>query len=320
MARASRGQQHWPMRLSQPRRRWRGALVLLGLACLVGAGLIFVAAPMIANWTSGFFFYPSPEIEETPDAAGVAWRREPVTTAGGVELDAWWIEAVEVDGVDGADHSAPLVVHAHGNAGNLSNHWRGAAVFAQRGLDVVAFDYRGFGRSPGRVSRRSAVEDLRAVLDHAAALARSEQRSLVVVGQSMGAAIALEAVRGREDVAALALDSPFSSWHAIAAHHVARDAWHAPLTRLGLRLVLAGGGDDPVELARHLTIPVHVVAGDADEVCPAFMAAEIVDAAGSGGRLLLLENAPHVGRREPEHDARAYDAMVRFLREHTPAR
>ena len=42
----------------------------------------------------------------------------------------------------------------HGNAGNIGDRVPHVELLAAAGLDVLAFDYRGYGRSSGRPSER----------------------------------------------------------------------------------------------------------------------------------------------------------------------
>ena len=58
------------------------------------------------------------------------------------------------------------VLFAHGNAGHLA-YRAGLLEFLQNelGVAVLAFDYRGYGRSQGRPSEAGVLEDARAARD-----------------------------------------------------------------------------------------------------------------------------------------------------------
>ena len=92
-------------------------------------------------------------------------------TSEGVELDAWHFTGAgsAFDGPAGR----PVVVMAHGLGGTKDSGLEPfAAALAEAGLDVLAFDYRGFGSSGGtprqRVSMTGQVEDYRAAMAAAA--------------------------------------------------------------------------------------------------------------------------------------------------------
>src|SRR3954469_17751609 len=87
-----------------------------------------------------------------------------------------------------------VIVGVHGmndyaNAFHMAAPW-----WAEQGITTIAYDQRGFGRSPGRgvwAGDELMVEDLRTV----AALARAKypHAILVVAGESLGGAVAAEA-------------------------------------------------------------------------------------------------------------------------------
>src|SRR5204863_108662 len=164
-----------------------------------------------------------------------------------------------------------LVVHAHGNGLNLDFQWRGAKWLADRGFDVVAFDYRGFGNSPGRPTRASALQDVGSAVEWAHRRADARGLPVVLFGQSIGAALSLEAGASRDDLAAIVLDSPFDSWPDVGAN-VARRSVVRVLARVMLRVALYRSGPALTDVASHVHAPLFIVSGSADVVCPPEMA------------------------------------------------
>jgi len=102
----------------------------------------------------------------------------------------------------------PVVVMAHGLGGTKDS---GLAPFAERlaaaGLDVLAFDYRGFGASEGEprqtVSMAAQLADYRAAMTAAAALPGVDPQRLVLWGVSLAGGHVLAAGARRDDVAAV---------------------------------------------------------------------------------------------------------------------
>lgn len=144
----------------------------------------------------------------------------------GVECAAWHFTAVGDTLATPAGR--PAVVMAHGLAGTVDS---GLAPFAERlavaGLDVVAFDYRGFGASGGsprqRVSLAGQVEDYRAAMAAAAALPGVDPQRLVLWGVSLSGGHVIEAAADRADVAAVVTLTPLvdglaAGRHALAGH------------------------------------------------------------------------------------------------------
>ncbi|MGX1811177.1 alpha/beta hydrolase [Nocardia sp. NPDC055321] len=105
---------------------------------------------------------------------------------------------------------------AHGFAATkdcgLDSFARGLAAI---GLDVLAFDYRGFGASGGAprqvISPAAQVEDYRAALRTAATLPGVDPNRLILWGVSLSGGTVLEVAAGRSDIAALISVTPLVS-------------------------------------------------------------------------------------------------------------
>ncbi|MBB6628333.1 alpha/beta hydrolase [Nocardioides sp. KIGAM211] len=159
----------------------------------------------------------------------VTFRSGGADAAGGADCDAWHVRGVGDALATVAGR--PCVVMAHGLAGTKDS---GLAPFADAlaaaGLDVLAFDYRGFGASGGlprqTVSMTGQLEDYRAALAAAAALPGVDPQRLVLWGVSLAGGHVLAAAAGRDDVAAVVALTPLvdglaAGRHALA-HHTKR--------------------------------------------------------------------------------------------------
>jgi uncharacterized protein len=114
-----------------------------------------------------------------PEGAESVWFK----SADGTRLHGWFFETQ-------AGPEIATVIFFHGNGGNIGNvGWVGQR-FAQRGFDVLLFDYRGYGASDGVAANES---DLYADGDAAVAFVRNEKGArperIVLYGQSLGTAI-----------------------------------------------------------------------------------------------------------------------------------
>jgi pimeloyl-ACP methyl ester carboxylesterase len=132
-------------------------------------------------------------------------------TSEGVELDGWHFTGVgpAFDSPDGR----PVVVMAHGLGGTKDSGLEPfATALAEAGLDVLAFDYRGFGASGGtprqRVSMTGQLEDYHAAMAAAARLPGVDGSRLVLWGASVSGGHVLAAAVGRDDVAAVVSLAP----------------------------------------------------------------------------------------------------------------
>lgn len=147
-------------------------------------------------------------------------------TSQGTTCEAWHYEAAH-QGLAAAA-GRPVVVMAHGLAGTKDSGLEPfATAFAEAGLDVLLFDYRGFGASEGEprqvVSLDAQVEDYRSAMRAAAALPGVDADRLVLWGVSLSGGHVLCAGADRPDVAAVVamipmVDGVAAGRHAMATH------------------------------------------------------------------------------------------------------
>lgn len=202
----------------------------------------------------------------------------PDGTSGGRRLAAYDVRPRGFD-----DDSGPVVIFAHGNAGNL--YWRSgllAAFVRGTGARTVMFDYSGYGGNPGRPGEEEVYRDGLAVYDHLAGEGVAPER-IVLYGESLGGAVAL-AVASRRRVAGVVLQSCFSSAPSVALRIY---PW-LPLVALLVR------GDFPNarRLAR-LDAPALVVHGTRDEIIPFAEGRRLHAAAPERADFLPIEGAGH---------------------------
>ena len=196
-----------------------------------------------------------------------------IDTDDGERLHAWWIPA--------AQRPIGQVLFCHGNGGNIGDRVLHAALLHRAGLDVLLFDYRGYGRSTGRASEEGTYRDASAA--RAALLARREVDAghVLYIGESLGGAVAV-ALAHEAPPAGVVLVSTFTSVRDMARRHypfvpaaVVPDAYPS------LRLV----GD--------LHAPLLVLHGDRDELVPLMYGQELYDAAPEPKRMHVLAGAGH---------------------------
>ncbi|WP_019927201.1 alpha/beta hydrolase [Nocardia sp. BMG111209] len=122
----------------------------------------------------------------------------------GIDCHAWHFPAADDRFATAAGR--PAVVMAHGFAATKDCGLESfARPLADGGLDVIAFDYRGFGSSGGErqiVSPAGQIDDYRAALRAAAQLPGIDRERLVLWGVSMAGGTVLAVAAGRTDLVA----------------------------------------------------------------------------------------------------------------------
>lgn len=142
----------------------------------------------------------------TPAQHGLDYRELELTAADGVQLRGWWVPHSD---------ARATVLFFHGNAGNISHRLQTLQLFHMLDLSVLVIDYRGYGRSEGRPSEAGTALDARAAWAWLQQEAGKEPAEIVLVGRSLGAAVAAELARDHEP-AGVILESPFRSVPALA--------------------------------------------------------------------------------------------------------
>jgi uncharacterized protein len=109
-------------------------------------------------------------------------------------------------------HSNPskgVVFFLHGTAGNLSIHGGTADFFRTRGFDFFAIDYRGYGKSQGRIKSEAQFYD-DAEMAYNWLLKRYPENKIHVLGVSLGTTVAAK-VASTHHPRNLVLAAPFVS-------------------------------------------------------------------------------------------------------------
>lgn len=146
-------------------------------------------------------YFPTRQIEASPADIGLPFDEITLRTPDGLKLSAWYIPAENAKG---------FLIFCHGNAGNISHRLDSIRIFHQLGLNVLIFDYRGYGRSEGEPTEKGTYLDAEAAYDFLVNTQGAAPSRIIIFGRSLGSAVAAE-LAVRRSAGALIIESGFTS-------------------------------------------------------------------------------------------------------------
>ena len=236
-----------------------------------------------------FLFQPTKHPAGNWNPKGLEFRDVQFKSGDGTKLHGWYCPAQSPKAV---------VLYLHGNAGNIT-HRAGVLRYLQQKLNltVFIFDYRGYGRSEGVATAEGVVADAEAARKNLAELSGVRESDVVVMGRSLGGAVAVQLVSDNK-CRALVIESSFSSLKSVAKAHFPRLAW----------LVPGGKLNSAADIAKYRG-PLLQSHGDADRVVPFTSGARLFQAAGEPKTFVRISGGRHNDPQPVEY----YQALNQFL-------
>lgn len=257
---------------------------------------------LLAGCVQSMFYYPDDVRYETPEALGVRYEAVQFASADGTRLSGWFLPA---EGRANPKEAKGTVVHFHGNAQNMSTHWRFVAWLPRHDYNVLVFDYRGYGQSEGRPEPKGVFEDANAALNYVRTRADVDPARLFVFGQSLGGtnAIAVVGSGNRAGVKAAAIESTFYSYSSIA-----NDKFK------GAGLLVGDTYAASKYVAAVSPIPLLFIHGTADQVIPLSHSRRLFADAQEPKRLIEVPGAGHLEPMTGQRFGHAYrKALIDFF-------
>jgi uncharacterized protein len=185
------------------------------------------------------------------------------------------------------------VVYLHGMGDSRRSSLYIADHFVPAGFDVVAYDSRAHGESGGEACTFGAYEKH----DLARVLAKIQARPIILLGSSLGAAVALQAAAQSREVAAVISLSVFSDLRTVARDRAPFFASERQL-REAFEIAERDGRfriDDasPVVAAPHIKAPVLIIHGAKDQETRPYHSRRVYDALRGPKQLILVPGAGH---------------------------
>lgn len=256
--------------------------LLLGL--IVAAGLYGALLALLWWGQERLIFLPTPLPPDHRFALGADVHERTVAVPG-AQLSALHLRR---------PGARALVFYLHGNAGNLEGWFSNPDFWRSANVDLFMIDYRGYGKSSGRIRSQAELEaDVRAAW--AAVAPEYAGRRIVLFGRSLGSGLAAGlAAELQPDLTVLV--SPYTSLGALAAEH------YPFVPRALLRYPLATDAALP-----RVRTPVLLLHGELDSVIPPVHSQRLA-ALAPQARLQLIPGAGH-------NDLQSFPAYLDALRQ-----
>lgn len=243
------------------------AMLLIGGYIGLGALLYFMQPKLV--------YYPMRDIPSTPREWGFEYEDVFFTAADGVKLNGWYIPA---------ENGGLTVLFCHGNGGNIGYYLDTISILHEMGVNSFIFDYRGYGLSEGTLSEEGIYADAYAAYEWLIRQKQCEPNAIVVFGRSLGGSIAAQ-LAGKTSVRGLWLESAFTSYADMAAHHYP----YFPVRRL-CRYTY-----DTLAYLRNVRCPVIVIHSLDDEIVPFAMGRRLYEAAGEPKQFVQITGSHNEG-------------------------
>ena len=263
--------------------------------------ILIVLATAVIAWAGldQVFYHPDHQEYTTPAADGQTYEEIQFQSKDGTKLSGWFIPA--------KSNALGTVIHLHGNAQNMSAHYSMVSWLPDNGFNLFVFDYRGYGKSEGKVSRKGVYEDSIAAIKHIKSRKDIDQKKIILFGQSIGGANAL-AVAGNnrfDGVVGIASDSAFSSYKRVAMDNT---TLLKPLAALLIRNKLS-----PKNAVQNIApVPLLLIHGTADQVVPYKHAQRLLEKADDPKELWTVQGGHHTEALGPRRTEFAPKLLAQF--------
>ena len=208
-----------------------------------------------------------------PRSFGLPAEDKWFSSEDGTQLHGWWIPHKRAKGT---------VLYCHGNAGSIASRIGIFKYLRHLRVNILAFDYRGYGRSSGTPSESGLYLDVRSAFDLLVNNLHQSPGDIIALGHSLGGAVAIDCALDRP-MAGLIVQSSFT--------HI-RDAAKSMFPTLPMHLA-ATRQFRSVEKVGRLRMPKLFIHGEADETVPYSLGERLFEAAVEPKEFYSIRRAGH---------------------------
>jgi uncharacterized protein len=238
---------------------------------VVIAGVYLVVCVAAFVMQRQLVYHPYRQILMTPAKVGLEYHELRLSSPDGIQFVVWLIPA---------ESSQVNVVYFHGNAENISNSIEVYQLLHELGVNVYAFEYRGYANCTGKPSEGGIAIDLK-TFSHYLDDSLPSDAITVALGRSLGGAVAAKFAT-LYPVDGIIFESTFNRMV---------DVGRKALPYLPITLLLRERYDSE-EIIRSYKRPVLVIHSRDDEVIPFELGRRLFDAA-IGEKLFVETKGSH---------------------------
>ena len=224
-------------------------------------------------WQRSLLYFPYTDTKSPAEAGFAKAQKLKIKTADGETLVAWHVPAAP---------GKPLLVYFHGNAKSLVARVPRFELMTAGGNGLLAVSYRGYFGSTGTPTEAGLYEDGEATYREALSLGYDPSR-IVLVGESLGTGVAV-ALAAKKPVAALVLDSPYTSIVDVAAARY----WILPVQTLMWDRFASD------EKIGQVHVPLLIAHGTKDEVVPFRFGEKLFSLGNEPKKFIEVKDGPHL--------------------------
>ena len=182
---------------------------------------------------------------------------------------------------------SPTIIFFHGNGEIARDYDEIAHFYRQIGVNLLVWDYRGYGISTGSPTAGNLLLDAQIIFSETGKICRQmgvKPDQIFVMGRSLGSAAAIEiAVQSGKDIAGLIIESGFSDTFAL-------------LARLGIYVNNINDdleGFNNLDKIGEISIPTLFIHGDKDVLIPSNDSQQLFDSCIAESKKLVLIPGGH---------------------------
>ncbi|HQU91795.1 MAG TPA: alpha/beta hydrolase [Pyrinomonadaceae bacterium] len=187
------------------------------------------------------------------------------------------------------------VLFSHGNAEDIGHIEPFVQRLRELGLNVLVYDYRGYGTSGGSASEANAYSDIDAAYRYLVDKKKTRPENIILQGRSLGGAISVD-LASREPVGGLIIESTFTSAFRVITRYP----------------ILPFDKFKSIEKIKRVNCPTLVIHGTEDSTIPLYHGEELFEAANEPKYSNWVEGAEH--NNVYDRDKNGYlDSISKFI-------